>query len=70
MNCPYCSSAHIKRSRLRLSDFPEPLIGRLPMRCGHCSDRFFVWLPEVFISNWKEHSNSRIIAEMYKSPRA
>jgi DNA-directed RNA polymerase subunit RPC12/RpoP len=50
MDCPYCGYSHVRRSRLRWSDFPEPIIGRLPMRCGDCSDRFFVWLPQVLIS--------------------
>jgi hypothetical protein len=44
MDCPSCGNSHIRRSRLRLSDFPEPIIGRLPMRCIEAS---YVGNPET-----------------------
>ena len=58
MNCPFCAKSRVRRSRIRLSDFPEPLIGRLPMRCKVCGDRFFVWLPLALISRWMQQSKA------------
>jgi hypothetical protein len=69
MDCPNCGNSNIRRSRLRLSDFPEPIIGRLPMRCRDCSDRFFVWLPQVLISKWLGQLKRGINAEWRKSSR-
>jgi transcriptional regulator NrdR family protein len=63
MRCPFCRRSHVQRSRLRLSDFPELIIGRLPMRCLDCLDRFFVWLPQVFIAQWTHQSKRRIEAQ-------
>jgi hypothetical protein len=69
MECPFCGRSHIRGSRLRLSDFPEPIIGRLAMRCRDCSGRFFVWLPQMFISKWLGELKRGLNAEWRKSPR-
>jgi len=52
MNCPFCGRSRFRKSRLRMSDFPEPLIGRLPVRCRDCVGRFFIWLPQLLVHNW------------------
>ena len=52
MNCPYCGSLRLSTSRLRPSDFPKLVIGRLPMRCRECDVRFFAWLMQVLLSKW------------------
>jgi hypothetical protein len=69
MNCPYCGSSFVKSSRLRISDFPEPLIGRFPMRCRDCVGRFFVWFPQVLVSMCMQELDSRINPELHKNSR-
>jgi len=69
MNCYFCGKPRVCRSRLRLSDFPEPLIGRLPMRCLDCGDRFFVWIPQLLLAKWKRLSRHRIDARLQKSAK-
>jgi hypothetical protein len=54
MNCPFCGKSRIRTSRLRMSDFPEPLIGRLPVRCRDCVGRFLVWLPQLLVYSWMQ----------------
>lgn len=68
MNCPYCGKQRIRRSRLRSSDFPDPLIGRVPMRCRECGDRFFAWLPQVFLAMWMGEGKRDMNSESRKHP--
>jgi DNA-directed RNA polymerase subunit RPC12/RpoP len=69
MDCPYCGNRRIRTSRLRWSDFPDPLIGRWPMRCRECGDRFFAWLPQMLASNRRGDAKGRIDAGGRKSSR-
>jgi hypothetical protein len=56
MNCPYCDSSKVKRSRVRVKDLFQFLFLRLPVRCRNCQERGYVSVSEA---RKIEHSNSK-----------
>jgi hypothetical protein len=70
MKCPFCDRSNLNTSRIRSSDYPSLLVGRLPMRCRDCAYRFFAWLPQVLIFRLMEKSEILIDGESPKAPQA
>ena len=57
MNCPFCNSSKVRRSRVRASDLLHVLFLRVPVRCRNCQERGYVQLSQA--RGLEASSNSR-----------
>jgi hypothetical protein len=53
-NCRYCASPGFRLSKLRPSDWPHLLTGKLPVRCRQCRQRAF---RNIFIALKLDHES-------------
>jgi hypothetical protein len=64
MNCPYCDSSKVRRSRVRFSDVLQLLLLRIPVRCRNCKERGYISLAESRGVERSPSKNRRDAAKM------